>query len=53
METENKEEVLKSIRTGLRLYTPSPKVIKHKKDYTRKDKYKEDYLQYDEDFLNY
>jgi hypothetical protein len=34
------KEKLKYIRIGIRLNTPSPKVIKHAKDYTRKEKYK-------------
>jgi hypothetical protein len=31
---------LKSIRVGLRLNTPAPKIIKHAKDYNRKEKHK-------------
>jgi len=37
---KNQKSKLKLIRTNLRLNTPSPKVIKHAKDYTRKDKHK-------------
>lgn len=38
-QTKQKDK-LKSIRIGIRLNTPSNKVFKHAKDYTRKEKHK-------------
>lgn len=39
-QVKKQKNKVKSIRVGIRLNTPAPKVIKHAKDYTRKTKHK-------------